>query len=331
MPVTVQTGGNKKESTLDKILKGIQVGGSVLDTINGVQKIRAGNRDSEKDALIIKKAQQDLRGMSHADIVKAGYIPSPLSAGPGEGIAGGPPGAAGVAEGPRFSKRPSQTLQYYDPETDQMVSGQFEKADTEKNLKAGESDLRDKWSAQPTTKRSIEMAEVYSRLKNSLDNPGEFGSADVLSTYMLMKFADPGSTVREGELAMASNAGGVDMRIRNFWNAVQKGQNLTPKLRTEFKEAAQNILRGQQKVQSVLDDQYKGLADQDGFKHENVILPLFKGLDAKMKKEGDGKGGERSPGGTTPPPTAPPKAGVVEDGHRFKGGDPADRNNWVKE
>jgi hypothetical protein len=37
----------------------------------------------------------------------------------------------------------------------------------------------------------------------------------------------------------------------------------------------------------VVDDQYKGLAKEEGFQEKNVILPLFRNLDEKMKKEKD--------------------------------------------
>ena len=39
---------------------------------------------------------------------------------------------------------------------------------------------------------------------------------------------------------------------------------------------------------------------------------------------------EKSGSGTTNDFSQPPKAGTIEDGHRFKGGDPADEKNWEK-
>lgn len=56
----------------------------------------------------------------------------------------------------------------------------------------------------------------------------------------------------------------------------------------------------------------------------------------RAKREAAMKGGGNGDSGTTPPeigaellPNSGPKVGDVEDGHRFKGGDPADPNNWV--
>lgn len=62
----------------------------------------------------------------------------------------------------------------------------------------------------------------------------------------------------------------------------------------------------------------------------------LKQIDTQMKSIQDKLGsvtrasGYRPKAGAAPKPTSGPEAGMIEDGHRFKGGDPADPNNWEK-
>lgn len=62
----------------------------------------------------------------------------------------------------------------------------------------------------------------------------------------------------------------------------------------------------------------------------------LKQIDTQIKSIQDKLGsvtkasGYKPKAGNTPKPTSGPEVGMVEDGHRFKGGDPADPNNWEK-
>lgn len=59
-------------------------------------------------------------------------------------------------------------------------------------------------------------------------------ASDVSLIFQFMKALDPGSTVREGEAAMAQNAAGVPDRVRNLYNNILTGQRLNPQQRKEF-------------------------------------------------------------------------------------------------
>ena len=56
------------------------------------------------------------------------------------------------------------------------------------------------------------MREAYGRIHAAKDAPPS-GASDIALLYGYMKVLDPGSTVREGEFATASNAGGIPDKI----------------------------------------------------------------------------------------------------------------------
>jgi len=70
--------------------------------------------------------------------------------------------------------------------------------------------------------------------------------------FQYMKMLDPGSTVREGEFANASNTTGISGQILNAYNQAKEGKFLSPKQIEAFKNEAQNLV-------SALDEKNKNV------------------------------------------------------------------------
>ena len=70
------------------------------------------------------------------------------------------------------------------------------------------------------------------------------GPRDISIVFKFMKALDPESVVREGEFATAANAGGIPVRVTNFYNKIIEGQLLTPELRDSFIDAARDAVEG---------------------------------------------------------------------------------------
>lgn len=77
---------------------------------------------------------------------------------------------------------------------------------------------------------ALDTREAYRRVKASKDD----AVGDLSLIFGYMKMLDPGSVVREGEFANASNAAGVPERIANLYNRVAKGERLTGSQRKAF-------------------------------------------------------------------------------------------------
>lgn len=138
---------------------------------------------------------------------------------------------------------------------------------------------------------------------------------DLSLIFSYMKMLDPGSVVREGEFANAQNAASIPDRVRNAYNRAVSGQMLNPRQRNEFTQGAGNVYTARRGRYDQLAEQYQGYAGDVGLDGKSLIQPRPK------------------PAATAPAAARPaaPKVGEVRQGFRFKGGDPANRANWVKQ
>jgi hypothetical protein len=100
------------------------------------------------------------------------------------------------------------------------------------------SGFRKEFNALPEVKAFSKVRSAYNKVKVSGEDPSPAGDLSLIFNYM--KILDPGSVVREGEFANAQNAGGIDTKIRNFYNQVVDGTRLSAEQRQDFLNQARN-------------------------------------------------------------------------------------------
>tara|TARA_R110000851_G_scaffold206928_1_gene358925 strand:+ start:167 stop:1072 length:906 start_codon:yes stop_codon:yes gene_type:complete len=89
------------------------------------------------------------------------------------------------------------------------------------------------------SKDFFKVRDANARIEASIEAPDAAGDIALIFNYM--KMLDPGSTVREGEFATASEAGGVDSTVRNAYNKLIDGQRLQPEQRSMFASRANKL------------------------------------------------------------------------------------------
>lgn len=104
-----------------------------------------------------------------------------------------------------------------------------------------ESKLRKEYSTQ--TANFQDVKESYGRIKSAENT----GAGDIALVYAYMKMLDPGSVVREGEFATASNSAGVPAAIQNLYNKAINGERLTEGQRKTFAGQAAKLLTAAEK------------------------------------------------------------------------------------
>lgn len=141
--------------------------------------------------------------------------------------------------------------------------------ENETNLEKQESDLRKEFETLPDVKEFRAQERAYQAIlagAQDLSGPGS-----ISAIFNFMKSLDPTSTVREGEYATASNAGGIPTWVRNSFNKAKDGNGLTPELRDQFIQQAYSQIKSQSNLFQSRVNEYRALANEYGFKPDRVI------------------------------------------------------------
>ena len=120
-----------------------------------------------------------------------------------------------------------------------------------------ESKLRQDFKGEPIYKDYNDMKAAHAQIKKGLSQANPIG--DVAAATKIMKLLDPGSVVRESELAIAMGAAGKLDRLQNFADMYITGKKLTPTQRKEFSALSDELF-------SAAGDQYnKKRSEYEGF------------------------------------------------------------------
>lgn len=105
-----------------------------------------------------------------------------------------------------------------------------------------EKDLTSQYLGTDPLKTYQTVRNGYEKVRSA--STLDTGAGDISMIFAYMKMLDPTSVVREGEFATAENAGGVGGQITNLYNKVLSGVRLTPDLRKQFLQSADQIYQG---------------------------------------------------------------------------------------
>jgi len=125
------------------------------------------------------------------------------------------------------------------------------------------------------TIQNLSVAGSFLNQMNSLGvgTPEYKASDDIALIFSFMKTLDPGSTVREGEFATASNAGGIPDRIVATYNKALKGEFLADdEQRNNFINTAKKSYFGLTTEAKSVADRYRSMAKDRGIP-ENLVVP----------------------------------------------------------
>jgi hypothetical protein len=102
-----------------------------------------------------------------------------------------------------------------------------------------EMKLKGEFKSEPVYKAYQEMQSAYNQITDSLKSESPAG--DLAAATKFMKLLDPGSVVRESELAMAMSASGALDRARNYAELRISGKKLTPDQRKDFQQLSDQL------------------------------------------------------------------------------------------
>lgn len=121
-----------------------------------------------------------------------------------------------------------------------------------------ESKLRQDFKGEPIYKDYNDMKAAHAQIKKGLSQANPIG--DVAAATKIMKLLDPGSVVRESELAIAMGAAGKLDRLQNFADMYITGKKLTPTQRKEFANLADELFAAAGEQYNKKRGEYEGFA-----------------------------------------------------------------------
>lgn len=137
-----------------------------------------------------------------------------------------------------------------------------------KDKVAAEGALRDDF-----LKQSADFIKLRDA-KNRLDEIETTGAGDIALVFQYMKILDPGSTVREGEFATASQAAGVPSAVIAMYNKAVGGGMLAPEARRQIKSQAEKIYQSAGMQHDRLQNTFVDIAKRQGMTPDNVVINL---------------------------------------------------------
>jgi hypothetical protein len=128
--------------------------------------------------------------------------------------------------------------------------------------------LRGEFRAEPIYKAQQEVQSAFNQVKDGLEAKSPAG--DLAAATKFMKLLDPGSVVRESELALAMQAGGALDRLTNYASNVANGTKLTDKQRADFKDLSTKFFNTSSQLFNEKQKEYTDIANRYNFNPKDV-------------------------------------------------------------
>ncbi len=141
-----------------------------------------------------------------------------------------------------------------------------------------EMKLRGEFKSEPVYKAFNEMQSAYGQITDSLKKGSPAG--DLAGATKFMKLLDPGSVVRESELAMAMSATGLLDRATNYAQMVIGGTKLTESQRKDFQDLADKLYSTAATTYNQKRNEFATQGSQYGLNAERAL-----GAPAKLPKK----------------------------------------------
>lgn len=252
----------KEESAMDKILKGMQIAGTVLGGYNTVKDIqlKGAQADAAKQTAQLSMAEKGMQ-----EVPQAPTPPEPTGASlvPTQDSSLVPPQKEPVLVPEELSaNRPNQPIT--------LGGKQYTTAEGRKSALEQANKLYDERRQHQITIATNEAANGYRKVIDAEPTP----AGDLALTFGFMKTIDPGSTVREGEAASVKNTTGAVGAARRLYNQVLRGDSLLPAQRADLKKQADVAFRAQLATQKELDTQFETRAKRFGLDPKDVITDI---------------------------------------------------------
>lgn len=144
---------------------------------------------------------------------------------------------------------------------------QLEQSDTRGINFSAENTLRDQYQTLPAVRDYQTVLPMYQTAMRAA--PG--GAGDLNLVYAFAKVMDPGSVVRESEVQMSQNTGGLGERINGYLASLRNGGSLQPSVRQRIISEIENRIQQYSVAYRGTRKDYWRRAEDYGFSPERIL------------------------------------------------------------
>ena len=130
--------------------------------------------------------------------------------------------------------------------------------------------LGSEFKAEPIYKEYQGMRTAFDQVNTALNQQTPIG--DLAGATKIMKLMDPGSVVRESELALAMAAAGRMDLLKNLLNRAITGEKLTPQQRLDFKALSNELYAAAGQAYNQKRSEYEGFGNAYQLPNLNTAL-----------------------------------------------------------
>lgn len=201
-----------------------------------------------------------------------------------------------------------------------------------------EDTLRTQFLAQPPVQRYAQSLPLYEAVTSTTDRAraalrtnGRDQLAELDAVIGIANLFDPGSVVREGEVANVIRTQGLPGWLQQQLGHVTGGQRMTTQMLDQIERAAEGRMQAYRQSLGPYQQMFQGVAERRGLNIQNVLPDFGDPVEARRQRQREaGVNPPGAPGAQTPPAGAPaPPAGATpaEIGNRIRAmtTDPATR------
>lgn len=138
--------------------------------------------------------------------------------------------------------------------------------------------IRGEFKSEPIYKAHQEIQSAYGQIGASLNSGTPVG--DLAAATKIMKLLDPGSVVRESELALAMAASGALDRLTSYGENIINGTKLTAQQRKDFQALANRLFDESSRLYNAKRSEYAGIAKRNDLNVEDIV-----GTESLMKSK----------------------------------------------
>jgi hypothetical protein len=159
---------------------------------------------------------------------------------------------------------------------DEVVEGFAGNRESERKFFDAEKGLRSEYEGHQITKATNEVITAGDKAMAALTRPGaKFGPDDLAAIIGFSKAADPIGSVKEGEIDNVRGTQSALSQLHSAISGLSSGVKLDDPARKNLARTLGILMHAQAQIQGRIDDQYRGMAKEQGFKEGNVVTGFW--------------------------------------------------------